>query len=688
MPENSLSGAHKSFLRTAVPLLKVRKLLLYFFSFRRKAMKKLFTITLTFLSALAFAQAPNIEWQHSYGGTGLDQASVVLPTSDGGFIINGLSTSTDGDVTDNHGSADHWVIKTDALGAVVWKRSYGGSSDDKGYDVRETSDGGYVLTGYSVSNDGDVTSTPNGSTEFWIVKLDASGGIQWENTLGGTSAENAYTIRQTFDGGYAIQGLTFTNNSSTTDDVEGAHGSFDFWFCKLDATGNLEWQRPMGGSMTEQGFGMVQCADTSGFVVCGYSQSSNGATGDVTFNNGGNDYWIAKIDNTGTLVWQQSYGGTLSDRCFNIIQTNDGGYMVNGVTASSDGDVVGNHGLLDYWVLKLDDQGTIEWQKALGGTGDDFGRSVQQTIDGGYIIGGKSSSTDGDVTGNHGGFDYWIVKLDPTGNIEWEKSLGGTLDEAPSGSTVPFMNVAQLSDGKYIMVGSTYSTDGDATGNVSIGASDDNYWLVKLWGCPAYLQANDTVCHNVAYDFNGTLVNASGTYYDTLLSGSGCDSIVVLDLYVRAALGPTVSYSGGDLSTGSFSTYQWMLDGVAISGATSATYTPTEDGDYTVAVSGAFSCLDTSAAFEVTGLKVGSLSLAEFVSIYPNPVQRTLSVSCEACSNPFDVVVYGMDGKSVYTQTSISRSTAIPMQHVAKGMYFISVSSEGSAPVVKKVVKD
>lgn len=437
-------------------------------------MKKLLPFFLFVLPSFSFSQ-PIIQWQKTYGGTAVDEASVIRATSDGGYIITGLSTSADGDVSGHQGASDHWVVKLNAVGNIEWNNSFGGSADDKGYDILQTSDGGYVFTGYESSVDGDVSSN-NGSTDYWVVKLDNTGDLQWQKSYGGSGADNSYAIIQTLDGGYAVTGLSNTTNG--TGDVSGNNGSFDYWLCKLDASGNLQWQKSLGGTATEQAFGIVQTADSS-YVLCGYSSSPN--TGMVTGNHGSNDYWIVKIDKTGELLWQRSYGGSGSDRAFGISKTSDGGFIVNGVSPSTDGDVTSNHGDNDYWVVKLDSEGLLQWQKSLGGSGDDFGRIAFELTDGGYMVGGRTNSpNDGDVKDIHGDYDYWLLKLNSTGSIVWKKCLGGSLGEGAPPSLVPFMNVIALPDGYFAMAGATFSTDGDVIGNVSADVNDDNYWVVNF----------------------------------------------------------------------------------------------------------------------------------------------------------------------------------------------------------------
>ncbi|MEN6342770.1 MAG: hypothetical protein ABFC89_09450, partial [Methanospirillum sp.] len=246
---------------------------------------------------------------------------------------------------------------------------------------------------------------------YWVVKLDGTGAIQWQKLLGGSSPDEGYAIQQTSDGGYILFGYS---QSSTSGDVTGTnHGSDDYWVVKLSGTGATQWQQLLGGSGRDSGQSVQQTLD-GGYILFGYSQSS--ASGDITgSNHGGIDYWVVKLDGTGAIQWQTLLGGSSSDEGTAIRQTPDGGYILVGYSESSaSGNVLGtNHGGYDCWVVKLDDTGAIQWQELAGGSGYDLGSSVQLTADGGYILVGYSqSSASGDITGtNHGFFDAWIVKL-------------------------------------------------------------------------------------------------------------------------------------------------------------------------------------------------------------------------------------------------------------------------------------
>jgi hypothetical protein len=279
--------------------------------------------------------------------------------------------------------------------------------------IRQTSDGGYIVSGNTYSNDGDVSGN-HGNSDYWVVKLDSTGNIQWQKCLGGSLNDNGTSIEQTADGGYIVAGITSSNDG----DITGFHGIQDYWVVKLDVTGIIQWQKCLGGTNQDQATSIWQTSD-GGFTVAGVVGSNDG---DVTGNHGAEDYWVVKLDGSGTLVWQQCLGGTDGEVAISIQQTADSSYIVAGYTWSNDGNVTGNHGLDDYWVVKLDISGNLLWQKCLGGTIQDYGGFIQQTVDGGYIIAGSTLSNDGDVTGNHGNHDYWVVKLSALTSIEEYKT--------------------------------------------------------------------------------------------------------------------------------------------------------------------------------------------------------------------------------------------------------------------------
>ncbi len=403
-----------------------------------------------------------LTWQRCLGGSSYEMTGSLIQTVDGGYLIGGYTYSNDGDVSGNHGYSDIWIVKLDASKNKVWQRCLGGSDDDYFTSVVQTSDGGYLINGDTYSNDENVTGN-HGNGDIWIVKLDSAGNISWQKCLGGTSAERSQSAFQTTDGGYLVSGYT----RSTDGNVSGNHGNWDIWEVKLDSAGDMTWQKCLGGTSTENPKSAIQTTD-GGYLVSGYTYSNDT---NVTGNHGYGDIWEVKLDSVGNMTWEKCLGGTSDEEpTTGIIQTTDGGYLVSGYTYSNDTYVTGNHGYADIWEVKLDPEGNMTWQKCLGGTSFEYPEYAFQTPDGGYLITGYTYSEDGNITGNHGFSDIWVVKLDSVGNMTWEKCLGGSMFEEPNAGVI------QTTDGRYLVGGYTESSDGDVAGN----HGDVDFWMALL----------------------------------------------------------------------------------------------------------------------------------------------------------------------------------------------------------------
>jgi len=377
-------------------------------------MKKLTLLLLSFCSTqFLFGQnAPGIEWEKSLGGSNQDEAWSVQEFNDGNFLIVGSGGSNDGDIWGEHGGGDYWVVRLNSNGDTVWTRCFGGSGFEQECKGQVTNDGGCVLVGLSLSNDGDVSGN-HGSYDCWVIKLSSDGNLEWQKCLGGNEDDYGRSIVQTSDSGYIVA----SGAASDDGDVSGNHGDFDYWIVKLNSNGDTLWARCYGGSGFDEPYSISQTAD-NGFIVAGRTTSNDG---DVWGFHGYFDYWIVKLNSDGDTVWTKCLGGSEADEAFDIIQTSDGGFVVCGVSPSSDGDVYGNHGQADYWLVKLNSNGDTVWTRCYGGSGYDQANSVQQTSDGGFILAGWTTSNDFDVSGFHGYDDYWIVKCDSAGSIEWSK---------------------------------------------------------------------------------------------------------------------------------------------------------------------------------------------------------------------------------------------------------------------------
>ena len=389
-------------------------------------MKKLiFTIGLMTTSLLS-AQV-TVDWSYFYDEGQCKHSQI---TSDEGIILVGY------DIVDES-SNQVKIVKTDSSGNFEWEKLYGGSGSDLGEYIFQTSDGGFLIAGSSNSTDGDVTGN-HGDHDFWILKLNTEGNIQWQKSYGGTNEDMAKSIIPASDGGYIISGHTKSNDG----DVSSNQGNADYWVVKIDSSGNLLWEKTYGGSNEDAAFNVEPTSD-NGYILVGYTYSTDG---DITSNHGDSDIWIIKMNSSGELIWQKTYGGSLDEMAETIKNTNDGGYILTGYSRSNDGDVSGSHGVVDVLVLKIDSSGTIQWQNLLGGSEGDGGNDVIQTADNHFVIAGYSRSHDGDLTEYYGTYTAWIFKLTPSGELVWQHSFGNVI---PSFS----LNIFEIAPDQFISSG-------------------------------------------------------------------------------------------------------------------------------------------------------------------------------------------------------------------------------------------
>jgi len=293
---------------------------------------------------------------------------------------------------------------------------------------------------------------------------------EWAKTYGGSGGDFASSIQQTTDGGYIVAGSTYSFGAS--------YDYFDFWVLKLDSNGNVTWQKTYGGSGDDVATSIQQTTD-GGYIVAGLTDSF----GVAGYEN--DDFWVLKLDSNGNITWQKTYGGSDYDYAYSIQQTTDGGYIVAGSTGSFGAD----YG--DSWVLKLDSNGNVTWQKTYGGSGDDVASSIQQTTDGGYIVAGSTDSF------GAGGSDAWVLKLGSNGNVTWQKTYGGSGDDVAT-------SIQQTTDGGYIVAGSTDS--------FGAGGYDYDFWVLKLdssgeiSGCDTIKTSNAPVRNTSVTPGNSSIV--------------------------------------------------------------------------------------------------------------------------------------------------------------------------------------
>ncbi len=316
---------------------------------------------------------------------------------------------------------------------ILWERSYGGKHAEYLYDAIPTADYGFILAGSSISNkNGNKSEANKGDLDYWIWKMDEKGTPEWQKSFGGTGVDVLFSVKNTNDGGFILAGTSSSNKSE--DKKDDSKGQEDFWIIKLDAKGKELWQRTIGGTSQEKLLSIAQTKD--GGYILGGSSSSNKTVANSkgkldefgkSENAKGNlDYWIVKLDSQGKKEWDKTLGGKYYDELKSIEQTQDEGFILGGYSNSpiSGDKTEANIGQGDYWVIKLNQDGLIQWQRTLGGDKDDNLFALTQTKDNGFIVGGSSNSsaTDAKSETSKNGSDFWILKLDVIGNVQWQET--------------------------------------------------------------------------------------------------------------------------------------------------------------------------------------------------------------------------------------------------------------------------
>ncbi|NNM23614.1 MAG: hypothetical protein HKO54_08665 [Flavobacteriaceae bacterium] len=413
-----------------------------------------------------------IDWLKALGGSGIDEGVDIIRTSDNAYIVVGNTSSNDGDIIDKTTTdQDFWVLKIAENGDIIWNKTFGGSNNDTARSITSTPDGGYLVVGGTRSNDGDVTSGNAGFIDFWILKLDASGNKVWDKTYGFSGEDRANDVIQTKDGGFLVTGF-FDVTASGGQGNDGReygnrnHAGGEFWAIKINPNGEYTWRRFFGGFNDDRSYQALELS-SGGFLLLGTSESPDG---DVTDNKGQYDFWVVRINDLGNLLWARSYGGAEIDTGYSGLIAPDGNVLFVGDSRSEDQDVTDHIGNADLWVVKFALNGNLIWSKSLGGSQFESARSIQSMNDGNYLLAGSTRSSDGDVSSNKGQNDAWVVFMDGSGELVFEKTIGGTsFDFAEHAIT------GNLPD-TVLMVGSTESGDIDIPGNNGL----KDLLLVKL----------------------------------------------------------------------------------------------------------------------------------------------------------------------------------------------------------------
>ncbi|MEP7263708.1 MAG: T9SS type A sorting domain-containing protein [Bacteroidota bacterium] len=446
-------------------------------------------VTLTFILTTFFSMSQDLEWQHTYGGSGSEVLNNIVRTSDGGYICAGQSRSgISGDKTEaSRGNWDYWILKLDSLGAIQWQKTLGGSNIDFLYKVKQTSDGGYICVGQSNSpTSGDKTEASRGAEDFWIVKLDSTGILTWEKTIGGSGSDYCYDVLELQNGDFLCGGSTTSPPSG--DKTSLTLGSSDFWLVYLTSAGSLIGEQTLGGFSGER-LNCITGTSDGGYLLGGISASN--ISGTKTENSkGGDDYWLIKCNSSGNEQWQKTIGGSAYDYLYRVKETTDHGFICAGTSLSPvSGDKTETSANWDNWIVRTDSSGTIIWEKTLGGSETDWTQSIDVIPGGGFFCGGWSETNlSGDKTEvNFGGRDNWIYKLDDNGSIVWQNTIGGdTTEEA--------LSVLALGDNDYIVGSHSLSGISGDKNESSRGSTD--YWIMKVTEDYNYIKGNIYIDQN------------------------------------------------------------------------------------------------------------------------------------------------------------------------------------------------
>jgi hypothetical protein len=429
---------------------------------------------------ISSSHAQDILWEKSYGGKHADYLFDAIPTADYGFVLAGssLSEKTGNKKQAGKGSLDYWIWKMDENGNEDWQKSFGGSGVDMLQSIGRTSDGGFILAGTSSSPmDGDKTADARGESDFWIIKLNAGGGEMWQKTIGGNGQDELLMVKQTKDGGYILGGTSASGKSA--EKAEDSRGNSDYWIVKLDKSGTIEWQKTYGGNYVDELRGIEQTTD-GGYIVGGYSNSLS--TGDkLDGNYGAGDFWILKLSDSGDITWQKTLGGDKDDQLYAIHQTRDGGFILGGNSnsGSSNNKTSSSKKGTDFWVVKLDEFGNNKWQESYNYGDADVLTSIVENDDGtflisGYSQGGGSGRSSGIKVsapkGQKGINDYIALKINAIGEEKWTKTVG-------SGGEDILRRAIETRDGGYLLSG---TSKGKASGDKNSGNGGNDFWVVKL----------------------------------------------------------------------------------------------------------------------------------------------------------------------------------------------------------------
>ncbi len=430
-------------------------------AFRNLFSLRLFPVFLFLLPTLAFSQ---IAFSHRFfGGAAFDFGKKVLLMPDGSLVMAGDVQSTEGLGSGNMGKSDVVIFRFATQGIRFWQLRLGGSGTDELTDFVATRDGGFLMTGVTDSGDGTI-SFANGRMDAWVAKISADGQLIWSKTFGGYGDDRLNCVLETSDGRILVGGESGSNEG---DMRSSRHGGLDSWLAKLDANGSMIWERHYGGSRNDNISKLLELPSGEYLAI----HASDSYDGDVKANMGKKDVWVTRLNDFGEITWQANFGGEDNDEAHDATLAANGDLVLAGTTFSTTGHISGQKGLGDFWVCRISPTGEVQWSRNLGGEKPDGANAIKPTPDGGFVVCGITKSISGDIKGNRGYFDGWVIKVDSVGKLLWTRALGSEAKDALN-------DIAVLPKGGFLLAGSSELSSGGSPLPGHKGASD--FWLCNL----------------------------------------------------------------------------------------------------------------------------------------------------------------------------------------------------------------
>ncbi|QRR01433.1 T9SS type A sorting domain-containing protein [Dyadobacter sandarakinus] len=610
----------------------------------------LLNVTLFFLAITSLLAQPAIQWDKTIGGNSVDRLNSVQQTLDGGYIVGGTSYSgVSGEKSDSaRGNGDYWIVKLAADGTKQWDRTLGGTGDETFSTIRQANDGSYFVAGYSNSGiSGDKTDPSNsGYSDLWILNLAADGKINWQKTIGTGNNDFMEDMEVAPDGGLAIAGTSseiFFNESVSN------HG----WFVKLSATGELEWSRDYKVNFNTMLLTSITLAPGGGYLLGADTSGNEGIFG---------SYYLIRVSDDGTTLWTKRIRGGASNDTFtnselrSVLATQDGGFLVGGHSRDGKGlDKSEDSFNEDFWVVKVNSNGVIEWENTIQANDRENLAGMQMTNDGGYLLfGGTRSGVDLDKKAvNSGLLNYWLVKLSNDGTVLWDKVIGGI---RVNYSVDIAKDIVPTRDGGFMLGGYSNSPIGADKTEPSRGSED--YWIVKL--AP-----------------------------EAPLPIRLANFMVRKELDIANLAWQTDSETNSDHFKVQHSTdgKAWALLAL-INAAGESTKSTTYHYSHTNPVAGdnyyRLKMVDTDGTFTYSKVEHLKFDQSISVSVYPNPVTKTIHLQTADWSKVKGVQVVNNQGKTLYSSGN-KPSQDINARSLTPGLYFIKLTLADGTETTRKI---